>query len=71
MNFGGVKLFLFIVLLGFAGGTFIYFAFDFLLNPFITSPLLNMFSEPWFISGIIGSILLGTIVLIYAHFSNK
>jgi uncharacterized membrane protein YeaQ/YmgE (transglycosylase-associated protein family) len=70
MKSGGIKLLLSIVILGFVGGTCTYLAFDFLLNPLTTTPLLAMLSSPLFISGILGAAVAVTIVLIYARASR-
>jgi len=70
MNSGGIKLLLSFVTLGFIAGSFAYVAFDFLLNPVTTSPLLTMIRSPLFISGIAGGAVAVTIVLLYARLSK-
>jgi len=70
MNFGGVKLLLSIVMLGFIGGACTYLAFDFLLSPLTTTPLLTMLRSPLFISGIVGGAVAVAIVLLYARLSK-
>ena len=70
MNSGGIKLLLSLITLGFIGGSFTYLAFDFLLNPVETTPVLTMLRSPLFISGIAGGVVAVAIVLLYARLSK-
>ncbi len=78
MAFGRTKLLLSFALLGFLVGSATYLVFNWIItNSAIgivyvyPTPILEVISAPWFLSGIAGSLLSVIVIYVSAHFSGE
>jgi len=75
MSFGRTKLLVSFAFLGFFIGTAAFYAFDWLLNNTAMgtyqTPILEMVTRPWFLSGIGGSILSVVVLFVSAKFLTE
>ena len=78
MAFGRTKLLLSFALLGFLVGSATYLVFNWIITNsaigiiyIYPTPILEVISAPWFMSGIAGSILSVIIIYVSARFSGE